>query len=156
MKETLIEEIKNGLNVKTAHINPKKAVEGLTPTIARNKPDYEFHSCWDLLHHIVVWQEGMLRAIKGEKVDWKDIGENHDWPTSEMLSEDSNFSNLVKKFENGLIEAEELAKTVDWDKAMPAWRDAPVIRIFIVLLQHNSYHLGQITAVRKILGDWSS
>ncbi|MFX0152748.1 MAG: DinB family protein [Candidatus Hodarchaeota archaeon] len=154
MKVQLIEAMINSLHVKTAHIKPNKAVEGLTPSNARSKPEGEYHSCWDLLHHIVVWQEGILRGIKGEKVDWKDIGEHHDWPTSELMSDDSNFINLVKKFKNGLKEAEEIAKTVDWYKEMPSWRGASIIEAFIVLLQHNSYHLGQLVAVRKILGDW--
>lgn len=156
MRDPLIKAIVNGLHGKNTHLEPKKAVEGLISTSARNKPDSEFHSCWDILHHIVVWQEGILQAIKGNKVDWKDIARNYNWPTTELLSDDSNFPNLVKKFENGLTEVEELAKTVDLHKAMPAWDDAPVIQAFIVLLQHNSYHLGQIIAVRKILGDWSS
>lgn len=155
MREPLIKAIVNGLHGKNTHLEPKKAVDGLAPASARNKPSGEFHSCWDILHHIVVWQKGILQAIKGNKVDWKDIAKNYNWPTTELLSDDSNFPNLVKKFENGLTEAEELAKTVDLHKAMPAWDGEPVIQAFIVLLQHNSYHLGQIITVRKILGDWS-
>ncbi|MFX0126272.1 MAG: DinB family protein, partial [Candidatus Hodarchaeota archaeon] len=70
MSDTLIKVIVNGLHGKNTHLNPQKAVEGLSPTSARNRPSAELHSCWDILHHIVVWQEGILRAIKGEKVDW--------------------------------------------------------------------------------------
>ncbi|MFX1283399.1 MAG: DinB family protein [Promethearchaeota archaeon] len=156
MNDTLVKVIINGLHGENTHLKPQKAMEGLTPASARNKPDKEFHSCWDILHHIVVWQEGILQAIKGEKVDWKDIGRSHNWPTNELLTDDSNFSNLLNKFENGLNKAEELAKTIDLNKPMPAWGGAPVIQAFIVLLQHNSYHLGQIVAVRKMLGNWPS
>jgi hypothetical protein len=91
-------------------------------------------------------------AIEGNSVDWKDISKNHNWPTDDYLSDNTNFQKLVLKFENGLKQAERLFKTIDLHKPMPDWDNAPIIQSIIVLLQHNSYHLGQIMAVRKILG----
>ena len=29
-----------------------------------------------------------------------------------------------------------------------------VFKLLLVLLQHNSYHIGQLVMVRKFLGDW--
>jgi len=71
------------------------------------------------------------------------------------LSDDQNFINLVKTFNDGLLEVEELIKTTDLQKPMPTWGNAPVIQAFIVLLQHNSYHYGQIVAIRQNLGIWT-
>ncbi|MFX1506822.1 MAG: DinB family protein [Promethearchaeota archaeon] len=154
MKETVVKALVDGLYGKNTHLNPKKVVEGLTPANAKIKPENDNHSCWDLLHHIKIWQKAILDAIKGEKVDWGDISKHHDWPSVEYLSDDQNFIGLVKMFEDGLKEAEELIKTTDLHKSMPAWDNAPVIQAIIVLLQHNSYHYGQIVAVRKNLGIW--
>ncbi len=154
MKDQLIKVIINGLQGKNTHLSPEKAIKGLTPSTAKQRPTEDIHSCWDLIHHIVVWQEGILKAIVGEKVDWKDIDKNHNWPSPDYLKEDSNFTNLVQKFANGLKEAEKLVKTIDLHNPMPAWGNAPVIQAFMVLLQHNSYHLGQMVTVRKSLGIW--
>lgn len=154
MKETVIKALVDGLYGKNTHLNPKKVVEGLTPVNAKIKPENDLHSCWELLHHIKIWQKAILEAMKGEEVDWKEISKNN-WPKASYLSgDDQNFVNLVKMFENGLLEAEELIKTTDFHKPMPAWDNAPVIQAIVVLLQHNSYHYGQIVAVRKILGIW--
>lgn len=155
MQESLVKTFIDGLYGKNTHLEPKKALEGLTETNARKKPA-DNHSCWENIHHIVVWQEGLIEAIKGNKVDWSEISKNQNWPTEIQLSNSSNFPNLVKKFLNGLSRIEELLRTVNLDKQMPAWDDAPVLQAVIVLLQHNSYHLGQIVAVRKMLDDWSS
>ena len=152
MKESLIKAITDGLYGKNTHITPKKALEGLTPSNAKIKPGNDYHSSWESLHHIVVWQETTFEVIKGNPVDWKDITKNQNWPKEGYLLNDNNFHNLVNKFENGLIEAESLFKTIDLHKPIPDWNNAPIIQAIIVLLQHNSYHLGQIMAVRKILG----
>jgi uncharacterized damage-inducible protein DinB len=154
MKETVIKTLVNGLYGKNTHVDPKKVVEGLTPANAKLKPENDNHSCWDLLHHIKIWQKAILDAIKGEEVDWGNISKHHNWPSAEYLSDDQNFLGLVKMFQDGLKEAEELIETIDLHKSMPAWDNAPVIQAIIVLLQHNSYHYGQIVAIRKSLGIW--
>lgn len=155
MKEQLVKVIINGLHGKNSHVNPKKAIEGLTPENARKKPDNSNHSCWELLYHIVVWQEAIFEAIEGNKVDWQEVSKIHNWPSDEYLSKDSNYPNLVNKFFQGISKAEKLANSVDLHTPMPAWTEAPVIQAFIVLLQHNSYHLGQIVTTRKNLGFWT-
>ena len=152
MKEKMVKALVNGLYGKNTHITPKKALEGLTPANAKIKPENDLHSCWELLHHLKIWQKAILEAIKGEEVDWKDISKNHNWPNTNYLSDDQNFIALVKTFEDGLLEAENLIKTSDFHTPMPAWDDAPILQAVLVLLQHNSYHYGQIVTVRKILG----
>ena len=152
MKEQVVTGLVDGLYGRNTHLDPKKVVKGLTPANAKKKLNDDSHSCWELIHHIKIWQKAIIQSIKGKDVDWKEISKRYNWPSSEYLSDDQNFINLVKMFEGGLMEAEELIKTTDLHKPMPAWGNAPVIRAFIVLLQHNSYHYGQIVAIRKNLG----
>ena len=156
MNEGLVKIIENGLEGKFTHINPKKAINGLSPENARKKFNDSTHSCWDLLHHIVVWQEGILDAIEGNEVDWEDIEKNNNWPTDDYLSKDSNLEPLIEKFMQGLEKAKKLANSIDLNLPMPAWRNAPVMQGFMVLLQHNSYHLGQLITTRKNLDIWES
>jgi uncharacterized damage-inducible protein DinB len=152
MKESVVKALVNGLYGKNTHCSPKKAIEGLTPTTARIKPENDYHSCWESVHHIVVWQDAIIEALKGNQVDWQNISKNKNWPNAEYLSDDDNFTQLVKKFEDGLTQTEKMLKNIDLHKPMPSWGDNPNIQAVIVLLQHNSYHIGQIVAVRKILG----
>ncbi|MHA2175356.1 MAG: DinB family protein [Candidatus Hodarchaeales archaeon] len=151
MKESVIKAFSQGLYGKNTHIDAKKAIEGLTPTIAKFKPDNDFHSCWDLIHHMVVWQEAIFEAIRGKDVDWEKISKEKNWPDLNYFEDETNFDNLIEKFLEGIKTAEEFLKEGELHKPMPAWSNQPVLRGFIVLLQHNSYHLGQIMAVRKTL-----
>jgi uncharacterized damage-inducible protein DinB len=144
---------KRGLVGKGIHIDSKIALKGLSPSLARKKPRDNVHSCWELLHHVVVWQEAMIVAIKGNEVDWDGIATSNNWPTAEMLAVDSNLSNLLLRFEKGIGEVENLLENLDFNNPMPGWDNDPIIQGINVLLQHNSYHIGQIVIVRKLLGD---
>jgi uncharacterized damage-inducible protein DinB len=153
MQDQLIEITKRGLIGKGIHINPNDALKELSATSARKKPNEHVHSCWELLHHILVWQNAMIDAIQGNDVDWDTIAKNNNWPSREMLSEDSKFNGLVDNFEKGIKKVKTLIEGVKFDDPMPAWENKPVIQGISVLLQHNSYHIGQIITTRKILGD---
>jgi uncharacterized damage-inducible protein DinB len=154
MQAHLIKAISSGLEGKWTHLDPKKAFVGLTPTIARKKPSANTHSCWELLHHIVIWQDTLIRHIQGETLDWNDIETKDNWPTTESMKDDSNFSTLLSRFESGLKEASTLLESVDFLKTSEGFPELSTIKLFIVLLQHTSYHIGQIIAVRQYLGDW--
>ena len=92
MKETVVKALVDGLYGKNTHLNPKKVVEGLTPANAKIKPENDNHSCWELLHHIKIWQKAIVEAIKGKEVDWKDISKNHNWPSAICNSGSSSSS----------------------------------------------------------------
>ena len=151
MKDTIIKSLKDGLLGKGTHIDPNTALKGLTASIARQKPSDDTHSCWELLHHMVIWQEAMLDAIKGKSVNWSEISEKENWPTKQRMENDSNFPNLVKKFELGIEEAIQLTENVNLDDLMASWGNKPILSGFRVLAQHNTYHLGELVTTRKVI-----
>jgi len=158
MRKQLIKDLSNGLIGDLTHLAPMKAVEGLTPTTARKKPSNKYHSCWDLLHHTVVWQDILLKNIDGKFIDWSTISNEDNWPSNDYLSKDDNFMELVKKFNKNLEMAATKLEEIDLMKGIKIGPehtpDVTYFRLFLVFLQHTSYHLGQIVTTRKLLGDW--
>jgi uncharacterized damage-inducible protein DinB len=158
MEEQLMKDISDGITGSLTHLTPMKAIEGLTPEIARKKPSDKLHSCWDLLHHTVFWQEVLLKNLNGQFVDWTTISNEDNWPTEEILSKDNNFIDLVKKFKENNELAFTKFENIDLMKTIKIGSDhTPSVtnfRLILVFLQHTSYHLGQIVSTRKILGDW--
>ena len=69
MIERLEKSIKMGLRGKHIHIDPVKAVQGLTAETARMIPEKGNYSCWHYLYHIVFWQDLMLGALRKESVN---------------------------------------------------------------------------------------
>jgi hypothetical protein len=78
----------------------------------------------------------------------------NDWPSSE-LQNDEPWEGLVERFKVGVERMQKLVLEVELEKPMAAWGDAPTAQPFIVIAQHNSYHLGQILINRKAQGSWS-
>jgi uncharacterized damage-inducible protein DinB len=153
MKEQVIEAITSGLIGEWTHIDPKSALVNLNPSKAKIKPDNVSHSPWELLHHIVIWQDALLAQIKGASLDWNEVEKKDNWPTSESMQDDSNFSSLLNRFYSGIEEAQELLKRVDFISTYGHFPELSVIKLYLVLLQHTSYHLGQILTIRKINGE---
>jgi uncharacterized damage-inducible protein DinB len=158
LSEQFIKDLSSGIRGFLTHLEPMKAVEGLTPTAARMKPSDKYHSCWDLLHHTVYWQNILLQNLDGKIIDWSKLSNQDNWPTEERLNKDNNFIELVKKFNNNLETAVKKLEKIDLMTGIKIGPentpDVTYFRLFLVFLQHTSYHLGQIVTTRKLLGDW--
>ena len=152
MEKQLKKDISSGIIGELTHLHPKKGVEGLTPAIARKKPKNLDHSCWDLLHHTVFWQDILLKNLEGEFVNWF---QSHDknWPTEDDLSNDDNFSGLIDKFNINLEKVAIKIKNINlMDRIeIGAPPVATYFRILLVFLQHTSYHLGQLVLMKKCM-----
>jgi uncharacterized damage-inducible protein DinB len=142
------------LHGKYAHIDPIKALKGLTPNVARKKPSAGGQSIWELLFHMAYWQEIVLLAYSGNEAAAKKANDKDSWPTSEDMKKDDEWPSLVRKFTTGLEELVRSSKEDDLEKTLETWGDAPLYYNLLVEIAHNSYHLGQIVAVRKVLDAW--
>ncbi len=154
MKEQFIDAVTSGLQGKWTHIDPKRALKELTPATAKKKPQDFEHSCWELLHHIVLWCEIIIKQLKGEAPNWNETQKIEDWPSPESLQDDSNFYELLDLFFSYIEEAQKLLNEVDFTKMSAGWPELSIPKLYMVFLQHTSYHIGQIVVIRKILGDW--
>ncbi len=153
MFEQLENAIRRSLRGKYIHIDPLKALEGLNTKNANVVPENGIHSCWQLLSHIVYWQDLMLSALREENVQWPKTNEES-WPDNELLKDQATWDELVTKFENGIQEAEALSKKVESLDDLPAWPKVTPFAALMVFAQHNAFHLGEIIATRQALGFW--
>jgi len=153
MFDIMVNSFKRGLRGRHTHMDPLKALDGLSPETARMIPHKGTHSCWHILYHIVYWQELMLAALRGEKVNWPKNNEES-WPTEEMFENSEDWKKLVNVFEKGLNEAENLVGKIESTEDLPAWPKVPPSAAFLVIVQHNSFHIGEIVATRQAMGFW--
>ena len=150
MHDIVVQMLKSGIQGLYAHIEPMKVFEDLSPSIAKIRMQGYPHSIWDLLHHIVIWQNFTIDALEGGHPDWKEV-QNAQWLHSEISQNDEEFEMLRDKFENGLQRLEELISSVDLETSLPEFGDSNIAHSILVNIQHNSYHLGQIYTMKKLL-----
>ena len=153
MLETMSAALKFSLTGKHIHVDPMKAIANLTPAMAAELPGKCEHSCWQILGHIIFWQELMLEALrKSEKVAWPKNNEPS-WATK-VTAKEKDWNDLVERFKTGLDEALKMTENIESQETLPAWPKVPAYQALMVFGQHNAYHIGQLVATRQALGYW--
>ena len=148
MLESVRDSLTNGLNGANSHISPLKAISDIDSSLARKKLEPYPHNIWELLHHIVVWQDVLIENLKGNNPDWKGVQNS---PTEESMQVEENFYYLRERYKEGLKELDALTRKVDLTRPMSEEYKDPIIHLAIVAINHNSYHLGQIMLLKKSL-----
>ncbi|MCE7742161.1 MAG: DinB family protein [Candidatus Heimdallarchaeota archaeon] len=149
MKEAIQYSLKNGLKGAFSHSNPVEAIASLDVSISRKRLAVDSHSIWEILFHIVFWQDIFIENIKGNDPEWDDKGS---WPTEEHMEKKENFEQLKVRFKEGIEEIEKLTETVDLEERLIFGDNRPPrLQFVIVAITHNSYHTGQLLILRNIL-----
>jgi uncharacterized damage-inducible protein DinB len=150
LDELVKKMMKAGLYGEHTHINPIELIESLNPEESKICVNGYPHSMWDLLHHLVNWQDFTIKALDGEEPDWRKV-QDADWLDSDYPYKKEDFQKLVKDFINGLRKIEARIDSVDLKKSYPALGNSTGAYSILVDIQHNSYHLGQILLLRNLI-----
>jgi hypothetical protein len=119
-----------------------KALDGLTPEQAAWKPHPRRHSIWQLVNHIVFWQDYTLRAARGQKPTRDEFAresERRNWEEPVEVTA-SAWADARGRFDRSYRAMVDLVNTSD---AL----DRPLYHLL-----HESYHFGQIMYLRAMLG----
>lgn len=119
-----------------------KAIEDLTPQQAAWKPEPARHSIWQILNHIMFWQDYTLRSARGQKPDRETFAreqEQRNWEEPGQTSE-TNWSLTKRNFQASYEQMIALARSAEK-------LDRPLYH-----LMHESYHFGQIMYLRAMQG----
>jgi uncharacterized damage-inducible protein DinB len=140
------------LKGKSAHINPLSALEGLTKDIAGAKGINTPHTIWQLLKHLNYWQEKFIQVIE-QKGNGFPKSSQDGWAKEYEPASDEELNSEVKRFEEGLKRLESLiSENESLDNKFGDYSSG--YEVIQAASNHNSYHIGEIVFMRKILGAW--
>lgn len=134
----------------SAHIDLESAIADFPHAKINERPGNSPHSAWELLEHIRIAQWDILEFSRGPKhrsPDWpegywpKKDGTAAEWQSSvkKVLNEQQALRGLVADKKNDLFAA------FSWGDGQTLLREA------LLAADHNSYHLGQLVLVKKML-----
>jgi uncharacterized damage-inducible protein DinB len=141
------------LTGENAHTSAKRALTGTTPRLRTVRPAGG-HSAWELLEHMRIAQEDILRYTLDAK--WKSPSwpEGY-WPKPAAKPSAAAWRRSVTAFLRDLKEAATLARRHDDLTAeIPHGEGRTYLRQLLLIADHNAYHVGQIVLTRKSIGDW--
>ena len=119
------------------------------------RPEGLPYSAWELLEHLRLAQEDILRFSQSDKHVSPAFPEGY-WPGAPAPEHESQWSESVRAVQKDLAEFIAMLNdpAQDFDRKFP-WGDGQtLLREAFLIADHNSYHLGQLVLVRRLLGAW--
>lgn len=141
-----------GLHGENAHVDPLVVFDGLQWETAGEKPLNCPHSVWQLLNHIIYWQDFFLAGLKGKVPNFPEHAEDS-WPGETSPSNETEWNDTVSRFSEGLKKADNEAKK-DLEEQGFEGSEGTRGDFLAMLIAHNSYHTGQVALIRRIIGAW--
>ena len=140
-----------------AHVNFDKAVENLPVDRQGATPEGFEHSPWQLLEHMRLAQADLLdfcvNAQYVHALAWPDDY----WPKSPAPPDGTAWQASVARFRADRQRLQQLAADASLNLFAPVptgKAEQTYLRALLLVIDHNSYHLGQIVAARRALGVW--
>jgi uncharacterized damage-inducible protein DinB len=106
------------------------------------------YSIADQVAHMLFWQQRWLGRIDNKPLE-RQKGKNGDWPRVAAEQWESVRSEFLQGLETAVAKSkdpEELARTLG--------NGDTVDSLIIMIVEHNTYHLGQIALLRQLMKLW--
>ncbi len=153
LRQHLLDLLRGG----NAHLNFEEALAGLPPTLRGAKPPGLPYSPWRLLEHMRIAQWDIVEFSRNPKHVSPEFPAGY-WPESDAPPDDKAWQKSIRKFRADLKAMQDLVEdpAIDLLAPIPHGEGQTVLREALLLADHNSYHLGQMVTVRRLLGAWES
>jgi hypothetical protein len=156
MDEKLMRDyLRRALTWHEAHVDWIKTVSGIPEKLRGKRPRGADHSPWELLEHmrLATWDiYEFCRDAKHASPKWP-AGY---WPKKPAPPTAAAWDKSVQALERDLESMGELVADPKTDLLAPIAHGSGqnILREALLLADHNSYHLGQLVLVRRLLGCW--
>jgi len=152
----LRKELVELLRGEHAHAGFEAAVRDVPPGLRGATPDGVAHSLWQLLEHLRLALWDILEFSRDPahvSPPWPDGY----WPAGGAEPPDeAAWDSAVAAFRVDLEAFERLVSDPSSDLFMPFphGKGQTLLREVMLAADHNSYHVGQLIGLRRLLGDW--
>lgn len=153
LRQHLLDLLRGG----NAHLNFEEALAGLPPTLRGERPHGLPYSPWRLLEHMRIAQWDILEFSRNPKHVSPEFPAGY-WPESDAPPDDKAWQKSIRKFRADLKAMQDLVEdpAIDLLAPIPHGDGQTILREALLVADHNSYHLGQMVTVRRLLGAWES
>jgi hypothetical protein len=151
LRQHVIKLLKGG----DAHVEFDRVVADFPAELQGKTPNGAEHSAWELLEHLRIAQWDILDFSTNpayKLLDWpKDY-----WPETASPPDAKAWSMSVEAYGEDLKAMCALVEDEKTDlfARIPHGDGQTILREALVVADHNSYHLGQLLLLRRLLGAW--
>ena len=151
LRDHLVELLDGG----HAHVTFKDAIADWPPELRGTKPPGQPFTPWRVLEHIRISQWDIVEFTKSAKHVSPEWPAGY-WPQSDAPPDAAAWDKSVAQVERDLREMARIVSDPKTDlyAKITHGTGQTVLREALVLADHNSYHLGQLVLLRRLLGAW--
>ena len=138
-----------------AHVGFEKAVADVPPALRSRQPEGLPYSPWQILEHLRRTQADILNFCRNphyQELKWPDDY----WPDSAAPPSAASWDESIRQFHADRKALQALAADggIDLGERIPHGSGQTYLRELLLVADHSAYHIGQLVAVRRLLGDW--
>ena len=154
-QEALREHLVRLLDWEDAHANFSTVLSDWPSNLRGLKPPGGVHTAWQLLEHLRICQWDILEFSRKPDHVSPDFPSGY-WPVDECPPSDAAWDASVARFREDLEGMKALLRNpaVNLFAAIAHGQGQTVLREALLVADHNSYHLGQLVALARLLGHW--
>lgn len=147
------EALVKSLRGERGHLPIKNALLDIDMNLAGKRREELPYSIYQLVKHMIYWQDFLLLAAQGEKPELPaHVGES--WPEEEYPGSEEEWKQTIQYFLQGIEQACIITQTVQLDEPLESWPGETPGGVLRNIASHNSYHLGEIVLIRRLFSAW--
>jgi uncharacterized damage-inducible protein DinB len=153
--EALRQHLLDLLRGRNAHADFDTVLADFPSRLRGVKPSGAPYTGWQLLEHMRIAQADILEFSRDAKHKSPAWPEGY-WPKTEAPPSAASWNNSLRSFRADLKAMAKLVadKKTDLFARIPHGSGQTILRETLLIADHNSYHLGQIVLLRRLLGTW--
>jgi hypothetical protein len=151
MEAPLRRHILSAIQMKGAHLSFLEAVSDFPAKLRGKKVRGAPHTAWQLLEHMRLAQQDILDFSRNPDYQERKFPDDY-WPATTSPPGEEAWDKSLRQFVKDLQAMQSLvAKEKDLFGKIPHGQGQTLLREALLLADHNSYHLGQLVFLRKML-----
>jgi uncharacterized damage-inducible protein DinB len=155
--EALRQHLLDLLRGRNAHADFDSVMADFPSRLRGVKPPGAAHTAWQLLEHMRIAQSDILEFSRDGKHKSPPWPEGY-WPKTEAPPAAASWNNSLRSFRADLKGMAKLVadKKTELFARIPHGSGQTILREALLVADHNSYHLGQLVLLRRLLGTWKT
>ena len=135
-----------------------QALQGVTAAEAARTSSENINSIWQIVNHLIFWNEDVIYRIKGTENPRKPESNEETFGNQGNPEDEIGWNKTVQRLNEVMNELKTVIAGLEDEKLKNLY--APdrysIERLLSNIMMHNSYHIGQIVLLRKFQSSWES
>ncbi len=150
--QALRDQIVTLLRGRVAHMDLRQVVAAFPEEAMNTAPPHSTATAWHTLEHIRIALHDILQFTIDPEYESPAWPDNY-WPAPEARTDPAGWERTLKSIEDDLTAMIELVQDPKNDLLAPLAHaeDYTILREALLVVDHNAYHLGELSTLRAVL-----